>query len=216
MKESTAREKVLKNVRNALINKLENPYPDIDFDKSVYSDKNEPLDITFAEEFTNVAGKFVFCENEKDFKSQLKLLFEEKKWKSVFCLDNTISDLLSENDIVFESSDDKFINMEAGITRCEYLVARLGSIMISSKTMSGRRLNFYPETHIVLAYTSQLVPDIKHALKAVKLKYEQKFPSMITFISGPSRTADIEKTLVMGAHGPKDVYVFLVDDGSQI
>ena len=84
--------------------------------------------------------------------------------------------------------------------------------MVSSKQMSGRRLNVYPEVHIVLAYASQLVPDLKQALKQVKLKYEPNYPSMITFITGPSRTADIEKTLVLGAHGPKEIYVFLVDD----
>jgi len=84
--------------------------------------------------------------------------------------------------------------------------------MVSSRQASGRRLNVYPPAHIVLAYVSQLVPDIKHALANIKTKYADKLPSMISLITGPSRTADIEKTLVMGAHGPKDLYLFLVDD----
>ncbi|MCK5078809.1 MAG: LUD domain-containing protein, partial [Bacteroidales bacterium] len=50
------------------------------------------------------------------------------------------------------------------------------------------------------------------ALKGMKEKYGQDLPSMISLITGPSRTADIEKTLVMGAHGPRELYVFLVDD----
>jgi L-lactate dehydrogenase complex protein LldG len=48
-------------------------------------------------------------------------------------------------------------------------------------------------------------------LQAIKEKYQEQPPSLISFATGPSRTADIEKTLVTGVHGPKEVYVFLVD-----
>ena len=102
--------------------------------------------------------------------------------------------------------------MDAGITYCEYLIARLGSIMVSSKQTSGRRLNVFPENHIVIARSSQIVADLKDALKNIKEKYVGNLPSMISVITGPSRTADIEKTLVMGAHGPRELYVFLIDE----
>ena len=84
--------------------------------------------------------------------------------------------------------------------------------MVSSMQECGRRMFVYPPVHIVVAHASQLVPDLKHALNEIKLKYSNKMPSMISVITGPSRTADIEKTLVMGAHGPKSVYVFFIDD----
>ncbi len=99
----------------------------------------------------------------------------------------------------------------AGITSCEFLVARTGSIIISSKQASGRRLPVFPSTHIVVGYASQLVRDVKDAMDGIKYKYGNQLPSMITTITGPSRTADIEKTLILGAHGPKEVYVFLID-----
>ena len=86
--------------------------------------------------------------------------------------------------------------------------------MVSSRLSPGRKIVVYPEIHLVLAYSSQLVPDLKQALALVKKKYRDNFPSMISLISGPSRTADIEKTLVMGAHGPRELYVFLIDDNS--
>jgi L-lactate dehydrogenase complex protein LldG len=92
------------------------------------------------------------------------------------------------------------------------LVSRTGSVLISSKQASGRRLLVFPNIHIVVAYSSQLVHDIKDALKFIRKKYNNHLPSMITTISGPSRTADIEKTLVQGAHGPKEIYIFLIDD----
>jgi L-lactate dehydrogenase complex protein LldG len=56
-----------------------------------------------------------------------------------------------------------------------------------------------------------LVYDVKDALQKLKEKYTGNIPSLITFATGPSRTADIEKTLVTGVHGPREVYCFLVE-----
>jgi L-lactate dehydrogenase complex protein LldG len=70
----------------------------------------------------------------------------------------------------------------------------------------------YTPVHICIAFTSQLVYDIKDGLVKLQQKYKNNLPSMITLATGPSRTADIEKTLVVGVHGPKEVYLFLVDD----
>jgi L-lactate dehydrogenase complex protein LldG len=68
----------------------------------------------------------------------------------------------------------------------------------------------FPPVHIVIGYSSQIVMHVKDALNGMKLRYP-KLPSLITTITGPSRTADIEKTLILGAHGPKELYVFLLD-----
>ncbi len=81
---------------------------------------------------------------------------------------------------------------------------------MSSAQQSGRTTSVYAPVHICIAYTSQLVYDVKDALTLAKNKYA-KLPSLITFATGPSRTADIEKTLVVGVHGPKEVYCFLID-----
>ena len=212
MQETTSREKILKKIRNALINKSDKPAIAVDYESDIYFNADESLDLIFAEEFTKIAGKFGYCQNENEFIALLKSLISEKKWEKIYCIDEILKSFLKNGEISFTCEEADFKNMKVGITRCEYLIARLGSVMVSSKQASGRRLNVFPESHIVLAYSSQLVPDIKDALKNIKKKYEHNFPSLISVISGPSRTADIEKTLVMGAHGPKNLYVFLIDD----
>jgi len=212
MEESTSREKILKKVRNALISKSENPFPSLDLETSVYQPLEDSLDITFAKEFSKVAGQFIYCENETDLKNNLINLIAENNWKKIFCVEPGIKNLLDNAGIPYYSDENNFLGMDAGITYCEYLIARLGSIMVSSKQSSGRRLNVYPESHLVIAYSSQLVPDIKDALKKMQEKYHNNLPSLISVITGPSRTADIEKTLVMGAHGPKQLYLFLIDE----
>ena len=76
--------------------------------------------------------------------------------------------------------------------------------MVSSRQASGRRMNVFPESHLVVARTNQIVPEIRDAIMGIQKKYEGNLPSMISLVTGPSRTADIEKTLVMGAHGPTE------------
>lgn len=212
MEESTSKEKVLKKVRDALINKTDNPYPNVDFDSSVYKEITESLDVNFAQEFTQAGGKFVYCENTEELVSNLSLICQGNRWDEVYCIDPPLQEVLDKADIPFGSDDESFHSLKVGVTGCEYLIARLGSIMISSQQVSGRRLNVFPETHVVIAYSSQLVPDLKQALADIKLKYSARIPSLISVITGPSRTADIEKTLVMGAHGPCEIFVFLVED----
>jgi len=211
MDETTTREKIFKSIRNALIEKTSIPFPNVDFESSVFLPLRESLDVTFAQEFTKVAGKFIYCENEADMAEKLKYLIDQNKLEEVFCIEERLRMLLDEHGIVLNETATEFQNVKVGITLCEFLVSRLGSIMISSRQLSGRRLNVFPEIHIVVAYTTQLVPDLKDAFAQLKIKYQNVIPSMITVITGPSRTADIEKTLVMGAHGPKEIYVLLVE-----
>lgn len=214
MEEVTSREKVLKKIRAALLEKVENPFPSLNTESSIYVKSNEDNDVTFAKEFSNVAGKFIYCENETELHANLSLLVKEKKWKSLFTPDPELQKMLKSCGIPYTGAEEDFENMKAGITGCEFLIARLGSIMISSKQISGRRMNVFPESHIVFAKTSQIVPDLKDAFAAIREKYQTRLPSLISIITGASRTADIEKTLVMGAHGPKELYVLLLDNES--
>lgn len=120
--------------------------------------------------------------------------------------------MLQAANISFLSEEKDFLLCNIGITFCECLVARTGSIMVSSRQKSGRRLPVYSNIHVTVAFTSQLVYNLKDAFKLLKEKYQTNFPSQVTAITGPSQTADIEKTLVQGAHGPKEIFLFLIDD----
>jgi L-lactate dehydrogenase complex protein LldG len=211
MRETTSREKMLKKIRKALLEKRDNPYPNLE-EAPLYHDYADLLEVLFAEQLTLVAGKFVFCEDEFQFIENLLLLAEEKSWRKIYCWEPELQGKLSQYEFPFYSTDTDFLQAEVGITLCESLIARNGSILISNGNAAGRRLSIYPHCHIVVAYTSQLVLDLKDAFKLLKTKYDDKLPSLVSNIAGPSRTADIEKTLVLGAHGPKELIVFLLDD----
>ena len=207
---TTSKERLLKKIRKALLEKRDNPYPNLE-DLPHYPPTDELLEVVFAKEFTAVSGQFVFCEDEVQLIENLLNLADQHKWHKIYCWEPALQDILGRFDFPYFATDKDFEQAEVGITLCEALVARNGSIMLSNSGMAGRRLSIYPPVHIVLAYSSQLVTDLKDGLKLIKEKYENQLPSMITTVTGPSRTADIEKTLVLGAHGPKELFVFLLD-----
>jgi L-lactate dehydrogenase complex protein LldG len=198
-----AKENILKRIRKALSNPVPLPFPQSEGVNSVFMPATDDLEVIFAQEFTTLQGKFAFCVDEKDMMQQLLQLIAEKKWTKIYCNTNKWKDSFS-NTIDLPGCD-------ASVTDCEFLVARTGTIVLSAAQQSGRTVSVYAPVHICIAYTSQLVYDIKDALQSVKEKYAGNIPSLITFATGPSRTADIEKTLVTGVHGPKEVYCFLIE-----
>lgn len=207
---TTPKEKLLKKIRKALLEKRDNPYPNLE-DLPHYPQTEELPEVMFAEQFTAISGQFLFCEDEVQFIENLLELAEVRKWHKIYCWEPDLQAVLDRFEYPYYATDKDFEEAEVGFTLCEALIARNGSILLSNGNMAGRRLSIYPPVHIVLAYTSQLVVDIKDGLKLIKNKYEGNLPSMISNVTGPSRTADIEKTLVLGAHGPKELFVFLLE-----
>jgi L-lactate dehydrogenase complex protein LldG len=100
---------------------------------------------------------------------------------------------------------------DVGITECDALVAQTGSVLVTSRSAGGRALSVLPPHHVVLARADQLVAGLPDAFALLEAKYAAGYPSMISFITGPSRTGDIERILVLGAHGPKRLTVLMVN-----
>lgn len=96
---------------------------------------------------------------------------------------------------------------DVGITECDALIAQTGSVLVTSRSAGGRALSVLPSHHVVLARREELVPDLPAAFALLRERYAGDYPSMISFITGPSRTGDIERILVLGAHGPKQLTV---------
>ncbi|MFI5172846.1 MAG: lactate utilization protein C [Chitinophagales bacterium] len=212
-KNLSAKEKMLSSIRDALLQQTKQPYPNLETtNDAIYNIGNEPLEILFAEAFNEVSGQFVFCENEKECVITLKELALQKGWAHIVCPEPKLHELFDRNQFINYESDENMKVADAGVMLCEALIARTGSIVISSRQASGRCLPIFPPINIVIASTKQLVLDIHDGFAMIRKKYDGNFPSLVNLNTGPSRTADIEKTLVLGAHGPKEVYVFLIDN----
>jgi L-lactate dehydrogenase complex protein LldG len=97
---------------------------------------------------------------------------------------------------------------QATVTLAEALVAQTGSIFVSA-ACGGRAASVVAPVHIVVASIQQLVPDLGAAFARLRERGTVENSSMLCLVTGPSRTADIEKIIVMGAHGPRRVIVIL-------
>ncbi len=210
MNVSPSKENILKKIRKALSQSTPLPFPKSEGNDSVFQPEIQEKEIEFAEQFTKLQGRFVYCINQQELAFQLGSLVKKMDWHKVYCLEDELlkaaGPQLSDRIVKTGLAD-----CDVSITGCECLVARTGTIVMSSAQPGGRATSVYAPVHICIAYAHQLVYDIRDALQLVKEKYNNAMPSLITFATGPSRTADIEKTLVVGVHGPKEVYLFLVE-----
>ncbi len=210
MNVSPSKENILKKIRKALSHSTPLPFPESEGNNPVFQPPNQELEIEFAEQFSKLQGRFIFCINRQELAFQLNSLVKKQDWQRVFCLEDKLVEPVNPQ------IADRLVKTDLGscdvaITGCECLVARTGSIVLSAAQPGGRTTSIYAPVHICIAFTSQLVYDLKDALQLLKEKYAGDLPSLMTFATGPSRTADIEKTLVVGVHGPKEVYLFLVE-----
>ncbi len=213
-KTSKARENILSRIRKGLSDeKVAMPYPDAEKETgNIYATTGNAPEEDFAEAFIKLGGKFIFCEHEQDLMDNINILYENRGWKQLLCADERMLKIFHNNKVdILRPADPKAESAEACITGCDALVARTGSILLSSKLNMGRTSPLYYPVHIVFAYANQVVPDIEDGFNLLRKKYGSDLPSMINLTSGPSRTADIEKTLVVGVHGPGEIFCFLIN-----
>lgn len=208
--EIIAKEELLKKIRQSLLTAKENPLEDLDMTIDVFVREQEMPELVFAKELMKAGGQFIFCENTADLCAQFHALAEQKHWSRYRLSQKGFIDFLQlKNDLVVDA--DECQGEEISITQCDFLAARTGSILMSTAVCPDRRAWVYCHTHIVIATVAQVVNDLTEAYQLLKEKYNENFPSLVSVVTGPSRTADIEKKLVMGAHGPVELYVFLID-----
>lgn len=156
-----------------------------------------------------VAGKpEVFESKDAAFERIKELIGSEV----LLCNNPQLLTVLDTKSISYNTDPEYARVAKFSLTTCEALVARTGSVYVSSAQIEGRRLVSAAETHIVLATANQICADFPQAIDVLEAKYGNQFPSQVTAITGPSRTSDIEKTLVLGAHGPKNLYVLIVKE----
>ena len=201
-----AREDIMNKLKSAVHPVPEKP----DFEESIYHSIDLPLELAFKENLEKVNGFVHLFQSEVELFSALKKFLFAYKKEVVFCNEDEISSQLNTFGIQFQQTSKLTTDIEVGITGCEFLIAHTGSVMVSSAQKGGRQMFVFPPLHIVIARKNQLVDYLEKAYAGIREKYIYNFPSQIALITGPSRTADIEKTLVLGAHGPRELRVFLV------
>jgi L-lactate dehydrogenase complex protein LldG len=165
---------------------------------------------------TDLKATFYFCNSREELTKLLLELRDVEGWKKVASHKGELTDAACKTlGLPVSLTDQKFDANEleasdVGITECDALVAQTGSVLVTNRSAGGRALSVLPPHHVVLARKDQLLRDLPAAFELLKKKYAANYPSMLSFITGPSRTGDIERILVLGAHGPKKLTIFCI------
>lgn len=170
----------------------------------------------FEQEFRNLRGEFHISRDWENAQNWVQLISEQLQFQSIAVSPHPdtieVSRKISSHVLTGKSEYGKNLSdFDLGISICDSLVARTGSVIITSQSGFGRVLSILPPAHLIVARRSQLLPDLDDAYRLLKIRYPMSWPSMLSIITGPSRTADIEKIIVLGAHGPKKLLVLLLD-----
>lgn len=96
-----------------------------------------------------------------------------------------------------------------GVTGAFAAIAETGTLMLASGPDTPATVSLLPETHVAIVSVGHIVAYMEDAWALARAEFRQ-LPRAVNFVSGPSRTADIDQTIVLGAHGPYRVYIVLV------
>ncbi|HEX8551085.1 MAG TPA: lactate utilization protein [Abditibacteriaceae bacterium] len=170
----------------------------------------------FATNAASLSAEFYLLDSVEELPAALQKLATESSWTNVaFHDDELVTDAAQSLGLPLVETKrgydrDALMACEAGISSCDALVAQTGSVLLNARRSGGRALSVLVPHHVVIARREQLVPDLPTAFALLHGVYGETWPSLITFITGPSRTGDIERILVLGAHGPKRLTIFVV------
>lgn len=119
----------------------------------------------------------------------------------------TVWDTLDSDELMRKAAE-----ADIGLTVVDFAVAVTGSLVLMSGANQGRTVSLLPTALMAIVPVSSLKTRLGEVMREIRTAYKQKMPAGIHFVSGPSRSADIENDLTIGVHGPGIVYALLVND----
>jgi L-lactate dehydrogenase complex protein LldG len=103
---------------------------------------------------------------------------------------------------------------DLGISEFEMGIADLGALFQDASSLHTRLVSMLPPVHLALLPTASLVESFTRALEIIEETYGGQIPPYLSFITGPSKTADIERELTIGVHGPEQLIILCIDAGA--
>lgn len=159
MKGNSEKEKILKILRNSLLDKADIPYPNLDMELDIYNPIDDDPVMVFAHNIVEFGGRFIYCKDEDDLINKLSSLIEYRKWENkIVSFGTNLKEFLLSKGL--QTNNIKETN-EVGISLCYSISAPSGAITITSNQFSFTQ---FPNIFIIIAFTSQIATDIKSSL----------------------------------------------------
>ena len=235
---SNSREEILKRIRGGLHRlaivrgKDENISPSL----SSYKETRQKLEKlrketierksflvdTFVNEITKVSGKAFILKSEDEIKDYVIRLVEEHSakslaiWESDFLKQINLREFLEIKGLKFASlnSKEEMAKADIGITEADFSIADTGTIVLTANEKQPRSVSLIPPVHIAIIKSDVIVENSTDLFVLLTNTISQSgsltnLTSCITFITGPSRTGDIELNIILGVHGPKELFILI-------
>lgn len=172
----------------------------------------EPLVDLFKQNVESVNGHAIIVKNDTDIADALTRIITDLRAQRLAISDNTeVERLLQLTDLEIEElgtapdASDIF-RFDVGITTAQAAIAETGTLVLVSTHERHRLVSLVPPVHIAIVDASKIYATLGEALAFIN---KNEISPAVTFITGPSRTADIELTLTVGVHGPQELYVIV-------
>ena len=208
---NTAREAILGSIRSHLAASA--PQHPVNLENPVILSKT-PLDISLAELFKrNLEEVNGHCIITTDVTDALRQIITDLKERRIAISDDAnverwlrLSDLEIEELGIAPDAQDIF-RFDIGISTAQAAIAETGTLVLDSAHERHRLVSLVPPVHIAILDASRICETLAEALTLLRTGTE--ISPAVTFVTGPSRTADIELTLAIGVHGPQELYVIV-------
>jgi len=215
-----AREAILSSIRSHLVASVRfdrQELPQVNLENPVILSKEgstpRPLPEWFAQRLESVDGRCIIAKTATDIADALSRIITDLKAQRIAISDNPeaerllhLTDLEIEELGIAPNASDIF-RFDVGITTAQAAIAETGTLVLDSTYERHRLVSLVPPVHIAIVAASRICETLGDALTLLRTGPE--ISPAVTFITGPSRTADIELTLAIGVHGPQELYVII-------
>ena len=174
--------------------------------------KDDPIEERFTLNFTENGGKFLYCEDKSECDKFFSQIIKENKWNEVeiLCYDKSLLNLFSEKNKLIVSKTN--LNSKFFLTRCEFLVALDGSLLICAEQIKSHKVNDLPQNFIVFAKISQFTETLSGGLNGIKSKYPNNLPTNITTIKNFNNKDEENTNFLTYGSTAKNLYLLLLED----
>ncbi len=178
----------------------------------------DPMAERFKRELEEVHGEVIRCDTMDVARAKLAELAAQESWEKIGAMDRPlcreVCTALGADRPAWAQADwtpQSMASLSAGVIEADYLLADTGTSMVACGRPEERLLCYLPPACVVVATADRLVEHLPAAWPAIAQRVaDPQLRGEFVFITGPSRTADIEKILILGVHGPKRLIVLLV------
>lgn len=173
----------------------------------------------FQQSLEAVSGNCSIVRDENEAAEAVRQILESKQARSIAISDSPLAQRIigrvKPDAVLLENAaSSELFNCDIGITSAQWAVAETGTLVLESNEERHRLASLVPPVHIAIIEADRIRQTLAEVLTAISEKGQDGLSRAITFITGPSRTSDIELTLAIGVHGPGEVYVIIIEGNS--